>query len=57
MIDLHKIRIHKARDSDCARLTEISFAANKTWNYPGKYYDVWKDELTITKDYINDPEV
>lgn len=53
MIDLGKIKINKAQDNDCDILTEISFAAKKHWNYPNSYYELWKDELTISKDYIN----
>jgi maltose O-acetyltransferase len=52
MIDLSKIMINKAIDNDSRILTEISFAAKRHWNYPDNYYDLWKDELTITKDYI-----
>lgn len=52
MIDLTEINIIKAQDIDCDSLTEISFAAKRHWNYPDSYYDLWKDELTITKDYI-----
>jgi len=52
MIDLEKIKIIKAQDYDCDILTEISFAAKRHWNYPDRYYDIWKDELTISKDYI-----
>ena len=52
MTDLSKIMINKAIDNDSNILTEISFAAKRHWNYPDKYYDLWKDELTITKDYI-----
>lgn len=52
MIDLSKIAILKAIDSDSDKLTEISFAAKRHWNYPDNYYDLWKDELTITDEYI-----
>jgi maltose O-acetyltransferase len=52
MIDLSKIKIYKAVDNDSDLLTDISLAAKKHWNYPDSYYDLWKDELTITKDYI-----
>jgi len=52
MTDLSKIMINKAIDNDSNILTVISFAAKRHWNYPDKYYDLWKDELTITKDYI-----
>ena len=53
MIELKKIEIRQAQDIDSDLLTEISFAAKRHWNYPDNYYDLWKDELTITKDYIN----
>lgn len=53
MIDLKEISINKAHDSDFETLTEISFAAKSHWNYPENYFDIWKDELTITKEYIN----
>lgn len=53
MIDLTNIKIDKAQEIDCDILTEISFAAKRHWNYPDNYYDLWKNELTITKDYIN----
>ena len=34
------------------RLTEIAFSAKKHWNYPDEYYEIWKDELTITENYL-----
>ena len=52
MIERNKIQISKAQNSDAEVLTDISFSAKKHWNYPDHYYDLWKDELTITKDYI-----
>jgi maltose O-acetyltransferase len=52
MIEQNKIQISKAQNSDAEVLTDISFAAKKHWKYPDSYYDLWRDELTITKDYI-----
>jgi GNAT superfamily N-acetyltransferase len=52
MIDLLKIQMDKAQESDSDILTEISFAAKRHWNYPDEYFDTWRNELTITKDYI-----
>lgn len=52
MVDLSDILIDKAIDVDVGILTEISFLAKRHWNYPENYYDLWKDELTITKDYL-----
>jgi maltose O-acetyltransferase len=53
MINPKEISIHKAHDSDGETLTEISFSAKRHWNYPEHYFDIWKDELTITEEYIN----
>ena len=53
MINMKEISIIKAQDSDFEILTEITFAAKRHWNYPENYFDIWKDELTITKEYIN----
>jgi maltose O-acetyltransferase len=47
-----KIRI--ALPAEAETLTKIAFAAKQTWDYPEIYFEIWKDELTITKDYIND---
>jgi GNAT superfamily N-acetyltransferase len=46
------IQIIAATGTDSNLLTEISFAAKRHWNYPENYYEIWKDELTITTDYI-----
>ncbi|GAB6151902.1 GNAT family N-acetyltransferase [Desulfosporosinus burensis] len=51
------IMIRPADAVDRDILTSISFAAKRYWKYPEEYIDVWKDELTITLDYINKNEV
>lgn len=51
------LMIRRADDIDSNTLTSISFAAKRYWKYPEEYFDVWKDELTITPDYINQNEV
>lgn len=48
-----EMTIRPAKDNENTILTNISFAAKKYWNYPEKYFDVWRTELTITSDYIN----
>jgi len=53
MVELKKMQIRQAQDIDSKQLTDISFAAKKHWKYPDNYYDLWRDELTITKEYIN----
>jgi GNAT superfamily N-acetyltransferase len=37
---------------DSEALTHLSFAAKGYWNYPPEYFAVWRDELTITPEYI-----
>ncbi len=49
--------IRKALPHEAATLTEISFAAKKYWKYPPEYYVIWRDELTISPEYINAHEV
>jgi maltose O-acetyltransferase len=44
--------ILKALLSDAQELTEIAFQAKKHWPYPEEYFETWKSELTITKNYI-----
>lgn len=51
------ILISRAEVNDSDILTSIAFAAKRYWKYPEEYFAVWKDELTITKDYINQNEV
>jgi maltose O-acetyltransferase len=46
--------IRIALPSEAETLTKIAFSAKQTWDYPESYFEIWKDELTITKDYIND---
>ncbi|MDO0824136.1 GNAT family N-acetyltransferase [Desulfosporosinus nitroreducens] len=51
------IMIRRAEDKENEILTLIAFEAKRYWKYPEEYFDVWKDELTITADYINKNEV
>jgi GNAT superfamily N-acetyltransferase len=44
--------IRKASVSDSPTLTCIAFEAKKTWNYPDHYFEIWKNELTISEEYI-----
>ncbi|MFC0875676.1 GNAT family N-acetyltransferase [Saccharicrinis sp. FJH2] len=53
MLLLPAIQIEKAKPSDYSVLTEIAFLAKRHWNYPESYYRIWQDELTVSKDYIN----
>jgi maltose O-acetyltransferase len=45
--------IRMAYPKEANQLTEIAFAAKRTWNYPEHYFERWTGELTITKGYID----
>ena len=49
--------IRKAEPQERGKLTEISFASKKYWDYPSEYFTVWQSELTITEDYVKDNNV
>lgn len=49
--------IRKALKEDAQELTRIAFAAKRYWNYPDEYYQVWKNELTISSPYILNNDV
>ena len=34
--------------SDAAELTELSFRSKGYWGYPAHYFEIWKDELTVS---------
>lgn len=47
-----EVIIRKASPEESETITEISFASKRFWNYPEEYFEIWKDELTITSEYI-----
>lgn len=49
--------IRKAKHGEAQRLTEISFASKRYWQYPDTYFLIWRPELTITEDYLDKSEV
>jgi GNAT superfamily N-acetyltransferase len=46
------IRIRKALPGEADVLTKVSFSAKSYWGYPEVYFQIWKDELTVTPAYI-----
>lgn len=54
MIDFY---IRPATAFDCGALTALSFASKRYWGYPDSYFDVWKNELTVTPEYIRNNRV
>lgn len=46
------MEIRNARPEEATYLTELSFASKGYWKYPQSYFQRWRQELTITADYI-----
>jgi|ERR1051326_1694376 N-acetylglutamate synthase-like GNAT family acetyltransferase len=51
------IRIRRAQPNEAETLTEIAYAAKRHWSYPESWIEQWKDELTITKQFIADNDM
>ena len=52
-----KIKIEQALPKDVNKLTQIAFAAKSFWGYLEEYLKLWKDDLTITADYVQENTV
>ena len=51
------VEIRRAERYENHILTDISFKSKHYWYYPEEYYEIWKDELTISERYIEDNRV
>jgi N-acetylglutamate synthase-like GNAT family acetyltransferase len=51
------IQIRRAQPDEADVLTEIAHAAKRHWGYPEKWIEQWKDDLTITPDFIANNEM
>lgn len=51
------IQIRRAQPEEAAALTEIAHAAKRHWGYPENWIEHWKDDLTITPDFITTNEM
>lgn len=49
--------IRPAKETDRQRLTTISFSSKGYWKYPKEYFDIWKNELTLSSEYIQNNDV
>jgi len=47
-----ELKIRIALPTEANILTKIAFAAKHCWYYPESYFEIWKNELTITPEYI-----
>lgn len=51
------IAIRRATPDEAETLTSIAHAAKRHWNYPEKWIEYWKNDLTITPEFIASNEV
>lgn len=49
--------IRPAKVEEAAMLTEIALAAKRHWNYPERWIELWREDLTITADFIEGNDV
>lgn len=51
------LTIRRAEPEETACLTEIAFAAKRHWDYPESWIEVWREDLTVTPEFIERNEV
>ena len=51
------MKVEEAKTFDANELSELTIRSKSHWNYSKKQIEEWKDDLTITSDYINEKEV
>jgi N-acetylglutamate synthase-like GNAT family acetyltransferase len=52
-----ELQIRRADPNDAAALTELAHAAKRHWGYPEKWIELWKEDLTITPEFVVNNEV
>jgi GNAT superfamily N-acetyltransferase len=51
-LQLPSIKVRSAVASDAEALTQLVFRAKAFWRYPSEWMEAWRNELTVTSDYI-----
>jgi GNAT superfamily N-acetyltransferase len=51
------IDFRRARSSEADQLTAIAISAKRYWGYPDRWIDLWREQLTLTAEYIEAAEV
>ncbi|WP_224999338.1 GNAT family N-acetyltransferase [Cesiribacter sp. SM1] len=51
------MKIEAAKAGDSSLLTELAMASKAYWNYTPQQLNEWKDELTVTEQYIAERHV
>ena len=53
---MDQIFIQRASPDQAERLTNIAFAAKAYWGYPRRWMELWRPQLTVTAEYIEENE-
>ena len=56
MNPMDQISIQRASPHQADRLTSIAFAAKAYWGYPQRWMELWRPQLTLTAEYIEENE-
>jgi GNAT superfamily N-acetyltransferase len=51
------VEVRRAATEDAVALSRIAFAAKAHWGYPERWMERWRDDLTITPEFIRQNEV
>ena len=51
-----ELHIRRAHPDEADALTEIAHSAKRHWGYPESWIEHWKNDLTITSEFIADHE-
>ena len=51
------MKIEKAKNTDASEITELTIRSKSYWNYSKEQIEEWKNDLTVTSDYIEKKEV
>ena len=51
------MKIIRAQKNDAKHLTELTLRSKNYWNYGEQQIEEWKEELTISEDYIEENEI
>jgi GNAT superfamily N-acetyltransferase len=51
------LEIQRARPEEADTLTRIAFAAKAHWGYPDHWMERWREDLTVTPEYVHQNEV
>ena len=46
--------IRRARADEAAALTGIAHSAKRHWGYPEAWIEAWREDLTVTAEYVRD---